>query len=63
MAKTYHRICVKDHVIEAQNGDRHEVKRGVEYLTSDDKGGEVIVFGSFWTPFPADLFVAPERFT
>lgn len=62
--KTFNRICVKDHAIEALNGDRHEVKRGHEYLTSDVlDDGQVCVFGSFWTRFPADVFAAPERFT
>lgn len=62
--KTWKRICIADHVIEAENGDRHEVKRGSEVLTSDEHDdGTVTVFGGFWTRFPAKLFVAPEKFT
>ena len=61
--KTYHRICIKDHVIEALNGDRHEVKRGREYLTSEEKDGTVVVFGPFWTPFPVELFAGEVVFT
>jgi hypothetical protein len=61
--KTWKRICIKDHCIRAENGDTHEVKRGQEVLTSDERDGTVIVFGGFWTRFPAEVFAAPERFT
>ncbi len=54
--KTWKRICVKDYVLEAQNGDRLELKRGKEYTTSHEKDGEVCVFTNFWEWVPVDLF-------
>ena len=62
--KTFNRICVKDAALEAQNGDRQEIKRGKEYLTTDIlEDGTVIVFDRFWAPSDASLFCAAERFT
>ena len=59
--KVYRRICIKDAVVEAQNGDRHEIKRGKEYTTSyEHEDGTVTVFGPFWTRFPVEILVAPE---
>lgn len=61
---TYHRVCIEDHVVLAQNGDRAEVTRGKEYLTSKVQAdGQVIVFGQFWAPFPLSVFAAPKLFT
>lgn len=62
--KTWKRICIKDAVIEAQNGDRQEIRRGQEYLTSGiDKNGEVVVFSNFWVKFPVDHFAGEIQFT
>lgn len=62
--KTWNRICIKSAEVVAQNGDRHAIERGKEYLTSHvRKDGTVVVFGSFWTPFPQELFAGEERFT
>lgn len=65
--KTYRRICIANHRITDMEGSFMEVKRGKEYLTSHKHEVDghlcVTVFGSYWVPFPAELFVAPERFT
>jgi len=50
------RICIQDWSIEAQNGDRLDLKRGKEYTTSPEKNGRVIVFSSFWVPAPVSIF-------
>ena len=61
--RTYQRICIEDYAICAQNGDRAEVKRGQEYITSPERGGEVTVFGAFWVKFPSRLFAGERLFT
>jgi hypothetical protein len=61
--KTFNRICIKDSVVEAANGDRQELKRGREYLTSEQKDGEVTVFSTFWAKFPVDVFAGEVPFT
>jgi hypothetical protein len=62
--EVYERICLKDWHIEAENGDRQELKRGKSYTTTashDD--GTVIVFSRFWVRAPLDVFepVTPDR--
>lgn len=55
--KVYERICLQDWHVEAQNGDRQELKRGKFYTTSashDD--GTVTVFSSFWVRAPLSVF-------
>lgn len=61
--KTWHRICIRDAVMEAENGDRQEIKRGQEYLTSAEKNGMVTVFSKFWVPFPVEYFAGEIPFT
>ena len=62
--RTFSRICIKDYCIEAENGDKLELKRGKEYLTSDIKqGSQVVVFSTFWVPVPMELFAGEEIFT
>ena len=53
----YERICLKDWYVEAQNGDRQDLKRGKTYTTSaSNEDGEVQVFSSFWVYAPIDIF-------
>jgi len=55
--KIFYRDCVKDFVLEALNGDRLELVKGKEYITSpiyEDK--QVTVFTRYWVKVPADLF-------
>lgn len=62
--ETYKRICIKDWAIEAENGDRQELKRGKEYITSvPRKDDSVIVFSTFWVSAPLDIFAGEVRFT
>jgi len=62
--RTFSRICIKDYMLEAANGDRLELRRGREYLTSDiDADREVTVFTSFWVPVPVELFAGEKVFT
>ena len=62
--KVYDRICLKDWRIEAQNGDKQELKRGKQYTTGASReDGTVTVFSSFWVRAPVDIFepLAAER--
>lgn len=62
--RTFKRICIEDSVLEVENGDRMEIKRGEEYITSPVKAdGTVIVFGARWAPFPVTLFAGERVFT
>jgi hypothetical protein len=62
--RTFHRICIEDAVLEAQNGDRMEIKSGTEYTTSPERpDGTVTVFGTYWAPFPIRLFAGERLFT
>jgi len=54
--KVYERICLRDWFVEAENGDRQDLKRGKTYTTSASKDGEVTVFSSFWVKAPIDIF-------
>ena len=54
--KTYSRICLKDYTVEAQNGDKLELKRGKEYTTSEENNDKVVVFSNFWVPVPVNIF-------
>jgi hypothetical protein len=58
----YERICLKDWHIEAENGDRQELKRGQSYTTTESKGDKVVVFSSFWVTAPINIFepITPE---
>lgn len=61
--KTFKRVCLQDYVVTAKNGDQAEVKRAHEYITSDERNGEVTVFGRFWAPFPLSIFAGARVFT
>ena len=60
---TYKRIVKKSWSIEAENGDRVDLKRGEEYITSASDDGLVTVFTTFWVQAPVAIFTAKERFT
>ncbi len=61
--RTWNRVCIEDYAVEAQNGDRLELQRGKEYLTSDIANGSVVVFSSFWERVPARIFAGEQQFT
>ena len=64
MATTFKRICIKDETF--VDGDKtQELKRGQEYITSDDNDGTVTVFASpHWiSKVAVDLFAGTEQFT
>jgi hypothetical protein len=54
--KTYIRICNKDFAQRDSEGTLFELKRGKEYVTSEEEDGKVIVFSNFWVEVPVDLF-------
>jgi hypothetical protein len=54
--KVFYRDCVKDFVMEALNGDRLELIKGREYITSKIEHGRVMVFTRYWVKVPANLF-------
>lgn len=54
--KIFYRDCIKDFVLEAQNGDKLELVKDQEYVTSSIKDGKVTVFTRYWVKVPADIF-------
>jgi len=58
--KVFSRICLKDYTVEAQNGDKLELKRGREYTTSEENNDKVVVFSNFWVPVPVNIFGGEE---
>lgn len=61
--KTFRRICVKDFVMVAKNGDCLDLKQGKEYLTSEEENGMVTVFTKYWVKVPVDIFAGEIVFT
>ena len=61
--KTFKRICIQDYSLEAENGDRLELKGGKEYITTAEKDGMVTVFTRFWVPVAVSLFTGERPFT
>ena len=62
--KTFKRICIDDWEVAAENGDHFQVKRGKEYLTSDEHDdGTVTVFTNFWVRTPVEVFAGERSFT
>ena len=61
--ETFHRICIRDWNIVDKVGNSFELKRGKEYLTSEEEKGFVMVFSSFWVQVPAEFFDGPKGFT
>jgi len=61
---TYKRICIHDAIIEAKNGDRQEIKRGEEYITSPtDDRDMVTVYSTFWVEVHKSYFAGEVLFT
>jgi len=64
MATTYRRICVRDYERSDSEGNRLELSRGREYLTSaENENGDVVVFTNFWVQVPVSIFAGEIRFT
>ena len=61
--RTYNRICIEDYEIEDSEGTKFNLKRGKEYLTSQEKNGEVCVFSTYWVYVPSSLFAGERLFT
>src|SRR5574343_2100414 len=69
--RTFKRICIKDYVLE-EDGNKLELKRGTEYITSDvgdapafgpeSQGGHVVVFSTYWATVPVEVFAGEEQF-
>lgn len=60
---TYKRICITTHTIKDSTGAEMTLERGREYLTSEEKDGEVCVFSTYWVYVPAVLFAGAQLFT
>ena len=61
---TYKRICIEDWWTEDRNGQRLELKRGTEYITSkmhDD--GTITVMAGYWVRTPAAIWAGSKLFT
>ena len=62
MATTYKRICIKD--LEIVDGDRSmTIKRGKEYITTDEVDGKVRVLSQYWVWVDVSIFAGEELFT
>ena len=61
--RTYSRVCIKDYTITAKDGKEAGIKRGKEYLTSENLSGEVVVFQNTWVKFPVNCFAGEVLFT
>ena len=61
--QTFKRICIEDYTVLGTCGDRLDLKRGLEYITSIDRDGEVTVFSTFWVRVPVLLFAGARAFT
>lgn len=61
--KTFNRICIEDYILVADNNDTLKLKRGTEYLTSQEKDGMVTVFTGYWVKVPVRLFAGEKPFT
>lgn len=61
--KTLNRICIKSCTILDQDGTRFTLNHGEEYLTSEEKDGEVTVFSQYWVNVPIGIFAGEEEFT
>ena len=59
---TFNRICIKDYEVKEDN-KIFNLKRGKEYLTSQEDKGKVVVFSSSWAKVPVDLFAGELQFT
>lgn len=61
---TFKRVCIKDWSISATNGDRLDLKRGEEYITSDRHDDETCtVFSTYWVRTPLSIWAGEEKFT
>ncbi len=60
---TYKRICIKDWYLNMSDGNRVELKRGTEYITSEEADGIVTVFSTIWLKVPVKIFAGEVRFT
>lgn len=61
--KTFDRICTKDFSITDEHNQTLNLKRGKEYLTSEEENNKVMVFTRFWVEVPADIFAGEIQFT
>lgn len=61
---TYKRICIEDWSIQDTKGQRLDVKRGEEYITSPEhEDGTVTVFSTYWVPTPKRIWAGERLFT
>lgn len=62
--ESYSRVCIRDFTMTDGIGQRLELKRGKEYLTSaSDEDDRVMVFTRFWVMVPRKIFAGAKRFT
>lgn len=61
--KTFNRVCIKTHSISDQKGNSLTIEKGKQYLTSEEKNKEVMVFSKYWVWLPVELFAGEEIFT
>ncbi len=60
---TCKQICLNDQCISDDEGNKLELKRGQEYITTIPQGDEVTVLSSYWVKVPAEWFSGATDFT
>lgn len=55
--KVYERICLKNHKVEAENGDCQRYERGRAYMMSAPREGDesVVVMSTFWVRLSREI--------
>ena len=65
--RTIYRICIEDYTIPrpdpVDENKYFTLKRGQEYLTSEEENDKVFVHSSYWFWAPANIFAGPKVFT
>lgn len=62
--KTFKRICIQDWEVTDSEGNRCEVLRGNEYITSPEHDdGTCTVFTTYWVRVPVTHFAGEQVFT
>jgi hypothetical protein len=59
----YKRICLKDLQVTDYKGNTYKIKRGNEYMTSEEENEKIFIYGQCWTYAPGKNFAIEERIT
>lgn len=59
---TYKRICIEDRTF-VDEDKTITLRRGGEYITSEENKGTVVVFSNYWFVAPIEIFAGAVRHT